>query len=109
MVGTWAAYSEHSSFAELRDFVTTLRPLKVQQTVFGGAAKEAKEHINSWLSGTPELPFFVLVIPKRRRRRRRLTPAASVMPSPLPSTRSVTSEVVHCLIGIFEEDNKNCG
>uniref|UniRef100_A0A183T586 DRMBL domain-containing protein n=1 Tax=Schistocephalus solidus TaxID=70667 RepID=A0A183T586_SCHSO len=50
-----AAYSEHSSFVELRDFVTALQPLKVQQTVFGGAAKEAKQHINSWLSGIAQV------------------------------------------------------
>ncbi|VUZ56839.1 unnamed protein product [Hymenolepis diminuta] len=44
-----AAYSEHSSFDELKEFVTTLRPLRVQQTVFGGEAKDAAKYINEWL------------------------------------------------------------
>lgn len=44
-----AAYSEHSSFSELKDFITKLKPMKVQPTVFGGAAKEAGRHIDGWL------------------------------------------------------------
>lgn len=44
-----AAYSEHSSFDELKEFVTALRPLRVQQTVFGGEAKDAAKYINEWL------------------------------------------------------------
>ncbi|VDM33154.1 unnamed protein product [Hydatigera taeniaeformis] len=44
-----AAYSEHSSFTELKDFVTKLKPVEVLPTVFGGAAKDARKHINEWL------------------------------------------------------------
>ncbi|VDD80042.1 unnamed protein product [Mesocestoides corti] len=44
-----AAYSEHSSFTELKDFITALKPMKVQPTVFGGSAKDARKHIDSWL------------------------------------------------------------
>ncbi|KAM7537635.1 hypothetical protein Aperf_G00000070632 [Anoplocephala perfoliata] len=44
-----AAYSEHSSFEELKEFVTKLRPLRVQQTVFGGETREAGRYINEWL------------------------------------------------------------
>ncbi|KAF8564758.1 hypothetical protein P879_07162 [Paragonimus westermani] len=45
-----AAYSEHSSSSELKKFVSQLRPLHVQQTVFGGAASRAREQISEWLS-----------------------------------------------------------
>ncbi|KAF6775889.1 hypothetical protein AHF37_05866 [Paragonimus kellicotti] len=45
-----AAYSEHSSSSELKQFVSQLRPLHVQQTVFGGAASETRGQINEWLS-----------------------------------------------------------
>ncbi|VDO01101.1 unnamed protein product [Rodentolepis nana] len=44
-----AAYSEHSSFDELKEFVTKLRPLRVQQTVFGGKAKDTAKYVNEWL------------------------------------------------------------
>ncbi|ODM91471.1 DNA cross-link repair 1A protein [Orchesella cincta] len=45
-------YSEHSSFSELREFVTSLKPKKVQPTVNVGNAKKRGEmtmHIESWL------------------------------------------------------------
>ncbi|KAF7259167.1 hypothetical protein EG68_03251 [Paragonimus skrjabini miyazakii] len=45
-----AAYSEHSSSSELKQFVSQLRPLHVQQTVFGGAASGTKGQITEWLS-----------------------------------------------------------
>ncbi|VDK36145.1 unnamed protein product, partial [Taenia asiatica] len=44
-----AAYSEHSSFTELKAFITKLKPMQVQPTVFGGAAREARKHIDGWL------------------------------------------------------------
>uniref|UniRef100_A0A915EZY7 DNA repair metallo-beta-lactamase domain-containing protein n=1 Tax=Echinococcus canadensis TaxID=519352 RepID=A0A915EZY7_9CEST len=44
-----ASYSEHSSFIELKEFITKLKPMKVQPTVFGGAAKDARKHIDGWL------------------------------------------------------------
>ncbi|CAL8069879.1 unnamed protein product [Calicophoron daubneyi] len=50
-----AAYSEHSSFAELKEFILQLRPQRVQQTVFGGAAKLARDHISEWLQHDPSV------------------------------------------------------
>ncbi|KAA3674613.1 DNA cross-link repair 1A protein [Paragonimus westermani] len=50
-----AAYSEHSSSSELKKFVSQLCPLRVQQTVFGGAASRAREQINEWLSAARQL------------------------------------------------------
>lgn len=44
-----AAYSEHSSFVELQEFITTLRPIRVQPTVFSGVAKSARNFINIWI------------------------------------------------------------
>ncbi|BHF64993.1 DNA cross-link repair 1A protein [Sparganum proliferum] len=107
-----AAYSEHSSFEELKDFVTALRPLKVQQTVFGGAAKEAKEHINSWLSGTPQVSIVSSSAPSISSFSSSSSHGDAEPPSvsetllPLPSTRSVTPEL-DSLAGIFGEDNKD--
>ncbi|THD25041.1 putative dna cross-link repair protein pso2/snm1 [Fasciola hepatica] len=44
-----AAYSEHSSFCELRDFVTNLRPQRVQPTVFGRGSAGHRNLIDQWL------------------------------------------------------------
>ncbi|KER25557.1 hypothetical protein T265_07016 [Opisthorchis viverrini] len=44
-----AAYSEHSSYSELKRFITHLRPNHVQPTVFGSAARGCQLEIESWL------------------------------------------------------------
>ncbi|KAK4471418.1 hypothetical protein MN116_004847 [Schistosoma mekongi] len=44
-----APYSEHSSFLELKEFITRLRPAQVQPTVFGKSITVTKNTVNRWL------------------------------------------------------------
>ncbi|VDP27237.1 unnamed protein product [Schistosoma margrebowiei] len=44
-----ASYSEHSSFLELKQFITRLHPVQVQPTVFGKSITMTKDTVNSWL------------------------------------------------------------
>ncbi|KAA0189354.1 DNA cross-link repair 1A protein, partial [Fasciolopsis buskii] len=44
-----AAYSEHSSFCELKDFVTHLRPERIQPTVFGRGSNGHRDLFDQWL------------------------------------------------------------
>ncbi|TGZ59629.1 hypothetical protein CRM22_008971 [Opisthorchis felineus] len=48
-----AAYSEHCSYSELKQFITHLRPNRVQPTVFGSAARSCQLEIESWLENHP--------------------------------------------------------
>nr|CAH8849020.1 unnamed protein product [Trichobilharzia regenti] len=45
-----APYSEHSSFLELKEFITRLRPSRVVPTVLGKSAASVKDTVNSWLT-----------------------------------------------------------
>ncbi|KAF5405579.1 hypothetical protein PHET_00967 [Paragonimus heterotremus] len=48
-------YSEHISSSEPEQFVGQLRPLLMQQTVFGGGVGGTRGQINEWLSAAQQL------------------------------------------------------
>ncbi|XP_062314268.1 5' exonuclease Apollo isoform X2 [Osmerus eperlanus] len=94
-------YSDHSSYQELEDFVSALRPTSVVPIVgscvpsFSALLPRRKRHevlvpesVQNYMAAQPKVPFAVTAFPNQPRRHSRTTPRGVVFESPSRSSRT---------------------